>query len=253
MSGQLFAANVRLAFVDALGNLPTGGAFFGPINCPKLSINTPAPDNPQQISRQIGSVGQIKSQAFIPKPTDIQMEFDDLSEQRVLGFAFNGTVGSVAQAASTASAQALTLGALGDGAYIGARDVTSFVLKDSTGTTTYVLGTDYVFDSPSGFVVPLKGGAITAGASVEWSGTVPALSGVKVAGATVTSQFLRVDADMQSLVDGTRWRLLVPLYQANASGNLDLMGKNMLVAALSGRPIVLAGQDSFSLTQYTGP
>jgi len=335
MSGQLFAANVRLAIVNAQGQLPAGGAFFGPVNCPKLAINTPAPENPQQISRQIGTVGQIKSQAFIPKPTDISMDFDDLSEQRILGFAFNGTVGSVSQAASvigvqaggnvtdepvtiatlgtpvaltkrqvsavvvkntagsttyvagtdytvdaaagtvtalasggitagqslkvsyTAAAltgQAITAGALGDGVYIGARQVTGFALTNSSGSTTYTLGVDYTFDSASGFVVPLKGGAIAASAALSWTGTVPALTGIKVAGATVSTQFVRVEADMQSLVDGTRWRLLIPVYQCKAGGALDLMGKNMLVASLSGNPLVPPdGSEPFSLTQYASP
>ena len=44
---------------------------------------------------------------------------------------------------------------------------TLFKVTDSTVTTTYVAGTDYIFDQKSMLVTPLKGGAITSGQTIK--------------------------------------------------------------------------------------
>lgn len=233
MGAHVFSGNFRIAKVDKNGVVQ--GGFLGIFNTTKCELVVPAPDNIDQISRQNGTAGQIVSRAQLPKPTTLNLSIDDTDDQRVLAYALNGLTGTFSQTSGSVTDEAVTApAALDDWVALANRQVSAVVVKDDTGTTTFADGTDYTVDAAAGFIKILSTGTITASESLKVSYTKAAITGNDVQGALVTSTLLRIDADLQSLVDGSKARLVVPIFQAASSGNQDLLGKNMLVAGMSG-------------------
>jgi hypothetical protein len=232
MAGKVFSGNVRIAIVNASGVMQAG--YAGPINCTKLELITPAPEQIDQISRQNGTAGQLVSRAQVPKITTLALAFDDTADQRILAYALNGVVAAYTQSSGSVVDEVVAGKALGDWVPLASIHVSTVVVKDSTGVTTYTAGTDYQVDANPGLIRPLSGGAITSNESLKVSYSKAAVAGNDVQGSVVTGTLLRVHGHLQNLVDGTEGYFICPIFQALSSGNNDLFGKNMLVAAING-------------------
>ena len=236
MSGKVFSGNIYVAPVDVNGVM-TGG-LIGPLNTQKLELVTPAPTLIDQVSKQNGTVGQLLSQAAVPKATSLNTEFDDTGDQRVLAFALNGIVNAYSQAGGSIVAEVVQGRALGDWVPLANIHVSAVVVKDSAAAITYTAGTDYLVDAKAGLVKPLAGGTITPNESLKISYTAAAVTGSDVQGSLVASNLLRVQGNLINLVDGTESRFVCPIYHASSSGNNDLLGQKMLVAGLGGAMFV---------------
>jgi len=173
MSGKVFAGNLRIALINALGVV--SGGYIGVLNTVKCEIQTPAPDNIDQISKMIGTVGQLRSRAQIPKASNLAITIDDLNDQRVLAFALNGLSGNytqaqvnvITQAGATVTDEVHSSGTLGSVIQLSKVNVSSVVVTDSAGTTTYDVGDDYTVDGPNGTVTTTTTGAITGAQSLK--------------------------------------------------------------------------------------
>lgn len=233
MSGKVFSGNVRIAIVNALGVMQ--GGYIGPLNCTKLELVTPAPENIDQISRMNGTVGQLGSRAQVPKPTTLATVFDDTADQRVLAYALNGVVNAYSQTGGTITDEVVATKALGDWYPLANIHVSAVSVHDAaTDMVTYTAGTDYVIDAGPGLIRTLPGGAITANQSLKIDYTAAAVTGNDVQGSKVASTLLRLHGDLRNLVDGGENTFICPIFQASSSGNNDLFGKQMLLASLNG-------------------
>lgn len=233
MGANTFSGNVRIAQVNADGVVQ--GSFIGVVNTTKLELVVPAPTNIDQISRKNGTVGQIVSRAQVPKATSLNVDIDDTDDQRILAYALNGVTAAYSQTGGSITDEVITAPTqFGDWAVLANRHVSAVVVKDATGVTTYVAGTDYVVDAVPGFIRIVEGGAITSAESLKVSYTAAAITGKSVQGAKVASNLLRIEGQLTSLVDGSEWYFVCPIFQASSSGNQDLFGSKMLVASLAG-------------------
>ena len=154
-----------------------------------------------------------------------------------VGGAITGTQSlKISYTAAAIAGEACTAPAtLGDAFPLANRHISDFVLKSTSGSpTTYVAGTDYFLDPKSGFVTVPPGSNIAPGSSLVATYTAAAISGTTVRGGMKTSTLLRVDVQSDNLVDMEEGYFVCPIFQASASGNQDLFGKQMLVAALTG-------------------
>lgn len=237
MAALKFSGNIRIAQVNSQGVYANG--FIGVVNAQKLELVLPKPDLIQQISNENGTLGQVLSQGAVPKPTECNATFDDLTDQRMLGFSLNGTTQPFSQSSATVVDEAHTAPAvLGDWVRLANRKVSSVVVKDSTGTTTYAAGTDYVVDAVPGFVRIPATSTITAAQVLHISYSAAAASGSTVLGSSTPFNLLRIEGHMQDIINGGTAFVVIPLYQALASGNLDFFGKSMLVSALGGNMLL---------------
>ncbi|MGH8121212.1 MAG: hypothetical protein ACREPT_00390 [Rudaea sp.] len=233
MAGKVFSGNVRITPVNVLGVAIAGA--IGLLNTVKCELVTPAPENIDQISRQNGTVGQLVSRAQVPKPVTLNLQIDDTTDQRVLAYALNGVAVGYSQSSHTAVAVAYNAPAtLGDSIPLGYRHVSSVLVKDVTDATTYSDVTDYLVDPVSGFIQVLASGIITANQVLHIGFTAAVIAGSTVRGSTVASNLLRIEVQLQDLVDGSEGYFVCPIFQASSSGNQDLFGKAMLVAGLGG-------------------
>jgi len=142
----------------------------------------------------------------------------------------------VSYTAAAITGEAVTAPAtLGDAFPLANRHVSGLVLKSTGGSpTTYTAGSDYLLDPKSGFVTVPVGSAITPSSALVATYSAAAITGTTVRGSVKTSSLVRIDVQSENLVDGEEGYFVCPIYQASASGNQDLFGKQMLVAALTG-------------------
>ncbi len=82
--------------------------------------------------------------------------------------------------ASTLTDQAVTVGKFGEFVEIGAEDLSSVVVTDSTGSTTYEEGVDYDLNPVLGLIAAKKGGGITEDGSVLVDAESGAFSGARL-------------------------------------------------------------------------
>lgn len=177
-----FNGNLRIAKCDKNGVV--SGGFIGLLNPVKCELVTPAAENIDEISRFIDTAGQILSRGQIPKATSLNLETSTLSDQRVLAFALNGLTADYAQSAATIAAQAggsivdevVNSGVLNVPVALANRQVSAVVVKNSAGSTTYTVATDYTVNATAGTITPLSTGTITASQSLKVSYTAAVLT-----------------------------------------------------------------------------
>lgn len=218
--------------MDFWANGAKTGAFFDCGDCEKFTTDFSADMLTKNTNRN-GSHGPVAS--FV---TGVKGEATiTLNEMtaRFLSKAMLGTRSNLAQSGSTQTSVAIAASGIRVGAsyYIGYLGVTAFVLKNSS--TALTLGTDYTFNSETGKVTIL-GGAITDGlATINWSGTVPAITSTADTtgvGRSVINplQAAKVQASIRftSAADagGQRYVVFIPLLQFSPSQALDWIKKD---------------------------
>lgn len=246
-NGLLCSGNVRIAYVDATGALT--GNYIGVNNAVKLALNKPAPDLKQRVSKQNENFGEALDQVEFPKPTECSLSVDDTGDAEVLAWALGGTKAGFTQASGTASAITVSAVTLGQWSDIGKRKLSNVVVKDSTDTTTYAAGTDYMLDAAAGFILPLSSGSIADASELHLTADVAGLTGEAVSVGTRQSISVRIDGDMRNLATGEQIHVVIPRAKLSASGELDFMGEDFLVTQLTGTALVLTGQAPATVTK----
>ena len=247
MSGLICSGNVRLAYVDDAGT-PTGN-FIGILNAVKLALNKPAPDVKQRASKQIDSYGEALGEVDFPKPTECSLTVDDVGDAEILGWALGGTSAGYTQASATGSTATLSVVTLDQWLNVGKRSLSNVTVKDSTDTATYGAGTDYILDATAGFIQILSTGAITAGVDVHVTYDCAALTGDQISVGTRQSIQVRIEGDMKNLDTGLPIHVVVPKAKLAPTGELDFMGSDYLVAALSGTALSISGAAPATVTR----
>lgn len=183
--------------------IPRGRVFFNPINsatdeflgeiylgnCPSMGISIET-EKAEHYSSETGLREKDASVVLEVKRSGA-LQCDNMSGSNVSLF-LSGTTGTVTQASGSVTDEVISvlpgryyqLG-LAPSTPVGARKVSTVVVKDSTGTTTYVAGTDYMLDADRGRLQILATGTIVAGnikasyakAAVTWEGIRSGSSG----------------------------------------------------------------------------
>ncbi len=183
--------------------IPRGRVFFNPINsatdeflgelylgnCPSMGISIET-EKAEHYSSETGLREKDASVVLEVKRSGA-LQCDNMSDSNVSLF-LSGTTGTVTQASGSVTDEVISvlpgryyqLG-LAPSTPVGARKVSTVVVKDSTGTTTYVAGTDYMLDADRGRLQILATGTIVAGnikasyakAAVTWEGIRSGSSG----------------------------------------------------------------------------
>lgn len=249
MSGLLCSGNVRVAYVDSTGALT--GNYLAINNAVKLALNKPAPDLKQRVSKQNDNFGEALDQVEFPKPTECSLSVDDTGDAEVLAWSLGGTKAGYTQASATASPITVAGITLGQWSDIGKRKLSNVVVKDSTDTSTYTAGTDYLLDAKAGFIMPLASGGIDDASDLHLTADVPALTGDVVSVGTRQSISVRIDGDMRNLATGEQYHIVVPRAKLSAAGELDFMGEDFLVTQLTGTALALTGQAPATVTRIS--
>lgn len=214
----------------------------------KLEISQSAEIIEAPMSKDRGSYGTIPASAAKPKPTEIK-----LGLSRTIGSALPmglmGTQVSASQSSGALTAQSFTVAAPGQGIDLGKRNigVAGFSVTHTSGTPTYVEGTDYTVNRRLGTLYPVVGGAITASQVVKVTCTYGAAAWNKLsAGNTVQWQCaLRIDG--VNLFDNLDLDLEIPSATLATDGAVDFLSDKPVDLNFTGRINQLAGQDLYTL------
>ncbi len=244
MSGLVCSLDVRVVNVDSDG-VPTGN-YIGLVNPVKLSINTPDPDRKQRISKERDSYGNALGEIVTPKPTEIEFTTDETGDAQVLAWALNGEAIGYSQSSATVT-EAVTAVLKGQWTRLPHVSISSVVVKNSAGDTTYVANTDYIVDPVSGWLKPTDGGAIADG-NVKVSYSAAAVTGDTIKAGTVPNLRVRIEGDGYNLDTGKPVRVLVPMTTLSSSGGLDLMSADYTQATLKGTAIKVGSQAPVEIT-----
>lgn len=233
-SGDLYAA--LIAADSSIG----GYIDFG--NTTKFAIK-PNSDIKEQKSKKRDSYGSVLETVALQQPADLSTTLETVNRTG-LRYAFMGADAVYAQAGGTVSASPgeTTIARLGGWVPLANEEVSLLVLKDSGGTTTYVLGTDYEVNARLGWYRALVGGAITEAESLRASYTFGAFTGAAVRGNVTPQIRARLLLDGKNLVDDSIGILTVWEGVLTTSSEFDWFKDDFNTIDLGGRLKVPVGK-----------
>lgn len=191
-------------------------------------------------SRGRANYGQSLHSITIPSPTKVAIKGNEWDEEMLAMFnlgtsaARSGAGGAVTDEAATAKhdkeVQLLH------------RDVSNLVVTDSTGTTTYVLNTDYTFDADMGLLKALSTGSITDDESLLVDYDWAAETGYKITPGSETIVRCKLLLHGKNLETGER--CVVEIYDARirSSGGIDYMADEVGEHGFEGTLTIPTGQ-----------
>ena len=194
--------------------IPRGRVFFNPLNeatdeyqgeiylgnCPSFTISIET-EKAEHYSSETG-LREKDASVLVEVKRNGSITCDNMNSANVALF-ISGSTGEVSQASGSVTDEAI---AVMPGRYyqlglsaltpVGARLVSSVIVKDNTGATTYAAGTDYVLDADKGRLQILAAGAITAGTvKVSYTRGAAKWSGIRSGSAGELIGALRVVSD----------------------------------------------------------
>lgn len=187
------------AYIDILTDtgVRTGMELKG--NCTAF-VPKPDGERKEQTGNGRSNFGQVIASAVLPKPMTAKITFNQL-DQALFAAAFFGTNSVLTQASGAAAERDVTT--IEDKwVDIGGVMLASALVKDPTGTTTYVLGEDYLLNTRLSMIKALSTGDIPSGEVCKVTPTYEAVNGISMAAMTKANVRIRVKLDGQNFADG---------------------------------------------------
>lgn len=216
---------------------PSTGAFDGfqgPYECSKFEIKASS-DLKEMTSHSRTQYGQVIAAVSIPKPTEFSVTMAEINNE-TLTTALMGSQTPSTQASGTLTDSPITA-KLDHYVQLPKQNLSdvAFEVTNSAGTTTYVLGTDYVVNWRLGMVKALSTGTIIAAEALLVSGTYNAIDGTMISGATQTQIRAQFMLDGINFVDGSPSIVRCPDCIMSSSAALDFLKSDFADAPLTGR------------------
>lgn len=197
MSGFLGSGRI---YVDRkVGGVFKGLKYIG--NATKFEIKERS-DKKERVSKDRANYGSALNTVFVKKPAEVNISLDDLDKDN-LALVFLGDTSTVSVTGATVTDEAVT-------AYQGLifktakRKISSVVLTNSAGTTTYVLNTDYeIVDADLG-LIKIIGNTITDAQSLKIDYTYGSMTSNKVAGGTNSNIIVKILFDGVNQADQSK-------------------------------------------------
>jgi len=224
---------------------PTTAAFEGfkgPYEATKFEIK-PNVELKELSSKGRTTYGQVIESVALPQPAEFTLEMPEVNKQS-LSLALLGTESAVNQGSGTWTDQPVVVTAKDVWLDLGKMNVAEagFAVKDETGATTYVKGTDYEINYKMGWLKILPGSAIVAAATVEVTGTYAAVAGTKIAGATQSQIRAQFRLHGVNFADGLP--VIVDVWEGiiAADAAFDFLSDDFATLSLPGRLKTPAGK-----------
>lgn len=246
MAGLICSLDVRIAYVDAAGQL-TGGGYIGLVNPVAFTYEQPEPERIQRTSNLRDSFGNVLDEVVRPNPSTFTLGTDETGDSQVLAWAFSGEVTGYSQTGATVT-EATTAVTKGLWTKLPHRQISSLVVTNTGGTVTYVLGTDYLVDLIGGLILPTQSGAIATG-NIQVNYTAATLTGDTIVGGTVPSISVRIDGEGRNLATNEPIHITIPRAVLAPSGGMPLIGQEFTSFELAGSIIKLPGLPLISINK----
>lgn len=213
--------------------------YKGPFECTKFEIK-PNVELKELTSRGKSTYGQVIESVALQQPADITVDLPEVNKE-TLGIALLGTTVALSQTAGTLAAEPIT-------AKLDAWVATSKeaftadpVVTNVPGTTTYVLGVDYIVNRDLGWIKALTGGAIANDTVIEVSVAYAAITGTRINGATSADVRARFKLDGKNQADQLPCIVTVHEVVVAADSAFDFLADDFNTVSLPGRMKTPAG------------
>lgn len=213
-----------------------GGVFLpyqGPFECTKFEIK-PNIELRELTSRGKNTYGQVIESVALQQPADFTVDMPEVNKDS-LAIALLGTTATLSQTAGSLSAEALTAKLDGWVASSKAAWSADPTVTNEAGTTTYVLGEDYIVNRDLGWIKALPGGDITDNQVIEISVAYAAISGTEIKGATQADVRARFKLDGKNQADGLPCIVTVHEVVVAADSAFDFLADDFNTVSLPGR------------------
>ena len=223
---------------------PTTGLFddfTGPFEATKFEVK-PNVDLKEMSSRGRASYGQVIESVALPKPADFKLALPEVNKDS-LSIALLGTESAINQTAGTLTDAPVTVTSKDTWLAIGKQNITAgLVVKDATGVTTYVMGTDYVLNNRMGWIKILPGSALVKDAVIEVTGAYGAVGGTLIRGATNSQIRAKFRLDGVNFAD--QLPVIVDVWEAviSADSAFNFLSNEFASISLPGRLKTPAGK-----------
>lgn len=216
---------------------PTLGDFddyTGPFEASKFEVK-PNVELKELSSRGRSTYGQVIESVPLAQPSDFTLELPEVNKA-TLTIALLGTESALSQTAGTLTDAPVTVTSKDTWLDIGKINVTpGLVVKDATGTTTYVLGTDYVLNNRMGWIKILPASAIAVSAVIKVTGAYGLVEGTLIRGAT-NSQ-IRAKFRLDGVNQADQLPVIVDVLEAiiSADSAFDFLSNDFANISMTGR------------------
>lgn len=204
----------------------------GPLEGTRFAIQ-PNVEFQDMVSRGRGTSGQILESVPTQQPADFSITLAEGAPE-VLALGFMGSLAAFSQASGTASNEAVTA-LLGKWVFLSKTKVSSVVVTDVAGTTTYVNGTDYIVNTDLGWIKALPGGAIADNTAIHVDFSHAAITGQRISGATTPDLRARFTMDGVNRADGKDCKVTVFEAILAPDQAVDLLANGFVTTSLTGR------------------
>ncbi|QRQ86250.1 hypothetical protein [Cupriavidus oxalaticus] len=226
-AGDLYIARYNISIADF-------DPWKGPYEANKFEIkpNVEIKDN---TSKGRSTYGQILETVPLPKPTDFTLEMAEVNRES-MSSALLGTDSDINVAADSIADEAITA-KLGAWVQLSLQNFqkAGFTVKDTAGSTTYVLDTDYEVNWRLGWIRAKVGGAITDAQALKVTGNTNAMTGTLIRGSTNTQIRAKLMLDGINFAD--QLPVIVEVYEAVIASNnaFDFLQSDFAKVNLPGR------------------
>ena len=217
---------------------PTTGTFddfAGPYEATKFEVK-PNVELKEMSSRGRSTYGQVIESVTLPQPADFTLELPEVNKES-LSIALLGTESVLAQSAGTWTEQPVPVTTKDAWLDMGKLNITKagFTVKDATGVTTYVEGTDYLVNHRMGWIKVLPGSAIAKGDVLEATGAYGVVGGTLIRGATNSQIRAKFRLDGVNFAD--QLPVIVDVWEAiiSADSAFDFLSSDFASISLPGR------------------
>ena len=244
--GYIGAGNVQFSIIVA--GVALGYAALRETSKFEIKPNSTLKELKSKARDNYGNV--IESIAIADAP-EIKITLRQSDYENLL-LSFMGTAGTaINQAAATVSNEAVTA-KLGRYVPLANRNIQSagLAVTNTAGTTTYVLGTDYLINYRLGEIMAVEGGAITESQALHVDYTANAVSGKTILGAKNAQLRAAVRFDGKNLADDAP--MVITCHEAifTPDSAFDALGDDFAEVSLTGKLKTPAGAQSAFLVEF---
>lgn len=203
-----------------------------------------AADVIEAVSKGYGRRGQLVASVATSKPGEIEIVLTEVNPT-TLRMALGATEGAINQGSGTLTDHPV-VAQLDKWVDIGKRNLAeaNLVVKDSTGATTYALGTHYLIDYRLGKIKALSSGTITAGETLEITGAYNAVSGAVLKAGTRPQIRARLLFKGRNGVDGSDAEVEVWEAVMAPTTPVNFLSDKLVDITLKGKMVTPAGKDA---------
>lgn len=207
--------------------------YSGPYEATKVEIK-PNVELKEQVSKGRSTYGQVIETVAIAQPSDLSIDLAEVNKES-LAIALLGTTAALSQGSGTLTDEAISAKLdkwvpLSKAALTGSQTVTH-----TSGTPTYVEGTDYLVNKQLGWIKAITGGAITENQALKVDTAYAAITGTEIKGSTQTQLRVRFKLDGKNFADDLP--CIVTIHEAviAADAAFDFLSDDFATVTMPGR------------------